>query len=345
MIHFENDYLQGAHPKILERLVETNMEKLSGYGFDEYSDEARDLIRDMIDRPRADIYFLNSGTQTNAIAIKSILRPYEGVIACETAHVATQEAGAIEAGGNKVITMPGHEGKISPEELEERLMEFRKDENNIHMVRPGLVFISVTTELGTLYTKEELQRLYKTCQDYRVELYIDGARLGYALASEENDLTIKDIVDNCDCFYIGGCKLGALMGEALVFPEGTPYDDYTTYIKGQGALISKSRLLGVQFTALLENDLALYLENGRHGNEMAALLRKGLREKGYEEYVENSTNLIFLVVDQETLKDLDEKIIYSKVGPYEKDKTKTIIRLATSWGTKEEDVKEILNIL
>lgn len=343
MMHFENDYLLGAHPKILDDLVKTNMEKLSGYGFDEYSIKAKEMIMDIIDYPKADIYFLNSGTQTNAVAIKSILKPYEGVIAADTAHIFTQEAGAIEAGGNKILTIKNVDGKIRKEDLEKSLREFRRDENNIHMVRPDLVFIAFSTEFGTLYSKEELKELYETCKEFRVELYIDGARMGYGLASEENDLTLKDIANYSDAFYIGGAKLGALMGEALVFPHGTPYDDYTTYIKGQGALLAKSRLLGIQFCTLFENDLALYLENGRRGNEMAKLLRKGLKEKGYKEYIENSTNLIYLILDNQRLEELSKDIIFSRVGKY--DEENTIIRLATSWGTTEKDVEDLLDLM
>lgn len=341
MIHFENDYLKGAHPKILERLLETNDENLSGYGFDEYSAMARDKIMDLVGYPRADIYFLNSGTQTNSVALRSMLRPYEGVIAPETAHVFTQEAGAIESGGNKVLTVPGKQGKIDQEVLVKKLEEFRRDENNIHMVRPGVAFISFPTEFGTIYSKEELKNLYAICQHFRIELYIDGARLGYGLVAEGNDVSIKDIADYSDAFYIGGAKLGALMGEALVFPHGTPYEDYTTYIKGQRALIAKSRLLGVQFDTLLTDDL--YFENARHGNKMAGLVKEGLRFKGYEEYIENPTNLIFLKVVNSKLEEIGKNVIYSRVQALDDDTT--LIRLATSWGTTEEEVEELLSYM
>lgn len=251
MLVFENDYSEGAHQKVLERLLETNMEQLPGYGADHYCESAGEKIREACGCPEAEVCFLTGGTQTNQIVIGAVLKPYEGVIAAETGHVSTHEAGAIECSGHKVLELPQEEGKISADNLSDFLNSFYEDENHEHMVFPGMVYISHPTEYGTLYTKGELAELSAVCAQYGIPLYMDGARLGYGLAAEGTDVTLKDVAEYCDIFYIGGTKAGALCGEALVFTKENIPPHFMTMVKQRGALLAKGRLLGVQFDALL----------------------------------------------------------------------------------------------
>lgn len=341
MLYFENDYSEGAHPKILQRLMDTNMEHLSGYGSDRYTDLAKNKIRDLCKCPEAEVYFLVGGTQTNQTVIDSVLKSYEGVIAAETGHVSVHEAGAIEFTGHKVLTLPQHDGKLCARELEAYMETFLGDDSHEHMVFPGMVYISHPTEYGTLYTKDELKELSQVCRHFKLPLYIDGARLITGLACPENELSLPDIADLCDVFYIGGTKAGTLCGEAVVFTKNNTPAHFLTQIKQHGALLAKGRLCGVQFDALFSDDL--YKETGRNAIETAALLREGLRQKGYTFYNSSPTNQLFLVMENSRLEELKNHVVYSF---WEKaDDTHTVIRFATSWATSREDVEKLLSLL
>lgn len=341
MLYFENDYSEGAHPKILQRLMDTNMEHLSGYGSDRYTTLAKDKIRKLCNCPEAEIYFLVGGTQTNQTVIDSVLRSFEGVIAAETGHVSVHEAGAIEFTGHKVLTLPQHDGKLCARELEAYMETFLGDDSHEHMVFPGMVYISHPTEYGTLYTKDELKELSQVCRHFKLPLYIDGARLITGLACPENELSLPDIADLCDVFYIGGTKAGTLCGEAVVFTKNNTPAHFLTQIKQHGALLAKGRLCGVQFDALFTDEL--YKETGRNAIETAALLREGLRKKGYTFYNSSPTNQLFLVMENSRLEELKNHVVYSF---WEKaDDTHTVIRFATSWTTAREDVEKLLSLL
>lgn len=341
MLYFENDYSEGAHPKILQRLMDTNMEHLSGYGSDRYTTLAKDKIRKLCNCPEAEIYFLVGGTQTNQTVIDSVLRSFEGVIAAETGHVSVHEAGAIEFTGHKVLTLPQHDGKLCARELEAYMETFLGDDSHEHMVFPGMVYISHPTEYGTLYTKDELKELSQVCRHFKLPLYIDGARLITGLACPENELSLPDIADLCDVFYIGGTKAGTLCGEAVVFTKNNTPAHFLTQIKQHGALLAKGRLCGAQFDALFTDEL--YKETGRNAIETAALLREGLRKKGYTFYNSSPTNQLFLVMENSRLEELKNHVVYSF---WEKaDDTHTVIRFATSWATSREDVEKLLSLL
>lgn len=341
MLYFENDYSEGAHPKILQRLMDTNMKHLSGYGSDRYTTLAKDKIRKLCNCPEAEIYFLVGGTQTNQTVIDSVLRSFEGVIAAETGHVSVHEAGAIEFTGHKVLTLPQHDGKLCARELEAYMETFLGDDSHEHMVFPGMVYISHPTEYGTLYTKDELKELSQVCRHFKLPLYIDGARLITGLACPENELSLPDIADLCDVFYIGGTKAGTLCGEAVVFTKNNTPAHFLTQIKQHGALLAKGRLCGVQFDALFTDEL--YKETGRNAIETAALLREGLRKKGYTFYNSSPTNQLFLVMENSRLEELKNHVVYSF---WEKaDDTHTVIRFATSWATAREDVEKLLSLL
>ena len=340
MLYFSCDYAEGCHPKVLEALTVTNMESTPGYGEDEYCNRAKEKIRQYINCPNADIYFLVGGTQTNQTVIDSMLSNYDGVVAAATGHVAVHEAGAIEYSGHKVITVPGHDGKMAPSELKQMLVDHYADESVEHMVNPGMVYISYPTEYGTLYSKQELEDISSICKEYEIPLFIDGARLAYGLAAA-TDLTMQDIATLSDVFYIGGTKVGALFGEAVVFTKGNTPKHMITQIKQHGALLAKGRLLGVQFDALFTDDL--YMEMGRHALECASSIRKELIKKGYQLYVPNPTNQIFVVMDNDKLKAFGKEVSY---GFWEKyDDTHTVIRIATSWATQNDAVEELKKIL
>ena len=279
MLSFESDYIKGAHKKILERLVETNDEALSGYGNDCYCESAKEKIRKACDCERAEIFFLTGGTQTNMTVISTMLKPYEGVVAATTGHVSVHEAGAIEHSGHKVLEIPGHEGKMDAKELEQYLKRFWEDNSYDHMVFPGMVYISHPTEYGTLYTKAEFEALSKVCRDYKIPLYLDGARLGYGLMSQNTEVTLPMIARYCDVFYIGGTKVGALCGEAVVFTKQNMPAHFMTMVKQKGGLLAKGRLLGIQFDTLFMDDL--YCQISRQAIEMAEELKEVFRKKGY----------------------------------------------------------------
>ena len=341
MISFENDYIAGAHPKILERLIETNLESLSGYGNDMYCQSACEKIKKACKCEDAQVFFVTGGTQTNAVVISAMLHDYEGVVAAVTGHVSTHEAGAIEYTGHKVLTLPQHDGKIDAEELGKYLRTFYEDINHEHMVFPGMVYISHPTEYGTLYSKKELEQISQICNKYRIPLFLDGARLGYGLMSKQTDVTLPDIANLCDVFYIGGTKVGALCGEAIVFTKKNAPMHFMTIVKQHGALLAKGRLLGIQFDTLFTDNL--YFEISSHAIEMAEQLKEVLKEKGCTFYLESPTNQQFIVMENSKLDELKTKLAFSF---WEKaDDTHTVIRLATGWSTKVEDIKQLRELL
>lgn len=340
MLNFESDYVEGAHPKILDKLVQTNMEQMSGYGSDNYTKSAIEKIKKLINDQDADVIFLCGGTQTNQFVIGNVLKPFEGVVAVDTGHINVHEAGAIEATGHKVLTLSNHNGKIDPEELKSYLKNFYEDPIHSHAVYPGMAFISHPTECGTLYTKSELMSIHSVCHEYNIPLYLDGARLGYGLMSNDTDVTIEDIAKYTDIFYIGGTKVGALMGEALVFTD-KKLDHLITRVKRYGALLAKGRLLGVQFDVLFTDDL--YFEISKHAIDMADLLKKGLLDKGLSLYMDSPTNQQFVIIDRGRYERLKQHVKSCYWCEY--DKNNIVIRLATSWATKKEDVMRLLDII
>ena len=340
MLYFSSDYMEGCHPNILRRLSEINMDKNPGYGTDAICESAKTKIRTACGKPDAEVYFLVGGTQTNAVVIKAMLRSYEGVIAATTGHVAVHEAGAIEAGGHKVLTLPGHNGKLCAAEAEEYIATFYKDANREHTVKPGMVYISHPTEYGTLYTKAELEALHGVCAKYDIPLFLDGARLGYGLAATGTDVTLETIADNCDVFYIGGTKIGALFGEAVVFTGKAP-EGFFSIIKQNGALLAKGWLLGVQFDELFTD--GLYLKCGKNAIDCAERLKAGLISKGYHMYFDSPTNQQFIIIETSKLEELGKQVAYGFMETY--DAEHTVIRFATSWATRMEDVEKLIELL
>ena len=337
MVSFESDYITGAHPKILERLYETNLEQLSGYGSDVYCEHAKEKIRTACQAPNADVRFLVGGTQTNKIVIATMLAAFEGVIAAETGHVSLHEGGAIEATGHKVITLPHAEGKLDAKTVEQYLTDFYADANHEHMVSPGMVYISHPTEYGTLYSKEELTALSALCHRFGIPLFMDGARLGYGLMSRQTDVSLPDIAALCDVFYIGGTKMGALCGEAVVFTQGNTPSHFLTLTKQHGALLAKGRLLGVQFDTLFTD--GLYFEIGRHAIEMAERLKSMFAERGYRFYLDSPTNQQFLILENQKMEALGKQVAFSFWEKY--DDNHTVVRFATGWSTSEEDLQAL----
>ena len=348
-LFFASDYMEGAHPAIMQRLMATNMFHSTGYGTDEFSQHARALVRKACDAPEADVYFLVGGTQANATVITSILRPYQGVIAAETGHVATHEAGAIEAGGHKVIALPHKNGKLDAATIGRCIKGYWDDANHEHMVMPGLVYISQPTEFGTLYSLEELTAISAICHSHGVPLYVDGARLAYGLACSANDVTLPDLARLCDAFYIGGTKCGALFGEAVVLPRHDFIPHFFTLIKRSGALLAKGRIAGVQFETLFSEAPSatdghlLYDEIGRNAIGAADRIRDVLVGKGYEISFECPTNQLFITVDDAQKAQLEEKL---ELSFWEKQADgRTVLRICTSWATSSEDVDRLLEIL
>ncbi len=338
---FASDYMEGAHPAIMDRLIESNMEQSPGYGTDEYSEAARDKIRAACNASEADVFFLTGGTQTNAVVIDSILRPYQGVIASCSGHISVHEAGAIEYGGHKVLTLPHENGKISAQVLEDMIEGCNRDLNREHMVMPGMVYISQPTELGALYSLCELKDISEVCRRNKIALYLDGARLAYALACPENDVTLPDIAALCDAFYIGGTKCGALFGEAVVVPGHDMIPHLFTMIKQHGALLAKGRIVGIQFDTLFTD--GLYMKIGSPAIEAADRIRKALSEKGYKLAFSSPTNQIFILLDKARERELSEKV---ELGFWENaDKDHVIMRIATSWATKTENVDRLIELL
>ena len=335
MVSFECDYIAGAHPQILKRLAETNMEALPGYGADHYTESAKEKIRKACGLPDAEVEFLVGGTQTNAVVISTMLRDWEGVIAAESGHVNVHESGAIEFTGHKVLALPAHEGKLRAYEVREYLASFYKDVTCDHMVFPGMVYVSHPTEPGTLYTKKELEALAEVCREYDIPLYLDGARLGYGLMSPASDMTLEDIARITDVFYIGGTKVGALCGEAVVFTKNNKPPHFMTSVKKRGALLAKGRLLGIQFDTLFTDDL--YFKISRHAIDMAEKVKGIIKEKGWRVYMDSPTNQQLIIMTDAEMAELSKSVRFDRWGLY--DDTHTIVRLATSWSTTDEDIE------
>lgn len=340
-LSFSCDYMEGAHPQILKRLMETNLVKTPGDGLDDYSKSAKEKIRDACKAPDAEVFFLVGGTQTNVTMIDAILKSYEGVIAADTGHVSVHEAGAIEFGGHKVLTLPHHNGKINVRQIETLLDDYQNDANRDHMVMPGMVYLSHPTEYGTLYSKAELREISALCRSRNIPLYLDGARLAYALACPQNEITLADIAELCDAFYIGGTKCGALFGEAVVIPKAGWLPHLFTIIKQHGALLAKGRMLGIQFDELFTD--YLYGRVGVPAIQAADRIRQILIQKGYTLCFDSPTNQVFCIIENTEMEQLAEKVEF---GFWEKyDDSHTIIRFATSWATKMEDVEALCTVL
>jgi len=341
MISFESDYIEGAHPAILSRLSQTNMIQVSGYSHDEFCESAKAKIRAAIAQDDAQIQFITGGTQTNQIVIDSLLKQYEGVVSAQTGHVNCHEAGAIEYTGHKVLTVPSHEGKIDSKELISFIDEFYADDSREHMIYPGMVYISHPTEYGTLYTKKELQEISDVCKKANIPLFIDGARLGYGLMSRETDVTLRDIAQLSDVFYIGGTKVGALCGEAVVFTKNNMPAHFENLVKKHGALLAKGRLLGIQFDTLFTDNL--YFDISKNAIEAAEELKSIFREKGYRFFIDSPTNQQFVILENAKIKELKEKVGFSLWQKF--DESRTVVRFATSWATTAENLAYLKSIL
>lgn len=341
MLSFESDYTVGAHEKILSRMQEMNLVQQKGYGGDAICGSAKEKIRKACNCEQAQIQFLVGGTQANSIVIASCLEQYEGVVAAQTGHVSVHEAGAVEYTGHKVLELPGHDGKLEAGELSDYLKTFWEDGNHEHMVFPGMVYISHPTEYGTLYSLKELQEISAVCREYGIPLYLDGARLGYGLMSRDTDVSLPDIARCCDVFYIGGTKVGALFGEAVVFTKKNMPKYFMTMVKQQGGLLAKGWLLGLQFDTLFTDNL--YGRISKHAIDMAELLKKEFQKKGYEFFIESPTNQQFIIMENEAMERLKSKVAF---GFWEKyDENRTVVRFATSWATKKEDVEALCGMI
>ena len=339
MLFFENDYSEGCCPQVLEALVKTNMEPLTPYGSDVYTRQAKEKILASCGCPEGDVFLLVGGTQTNKTVIDAVLKKYEGVVSADTGHIAQHEAGAIESAGHKVLTVPHVDGKMPADALEALLKTFYDDANHDHMVFPGMVYISHPTEFGTLYTPQELKALQDICKAYDLPLYLDGARLGYGLAAGE--ATLRDIARYCDVFYIGGTKVGALCGEAVVFPKGNAPRQFITTVKQNGALLAKGRLVGVQFDRLFTD--GLYEKISENAIFLAEKLKKALKEKNYRFFIDSPTNQIFVILENGFMEKLSQQVRFSFWQRF--DENHTVIRFATSWATREEDVDALIKLL
>jgi len=342
MISFESDYTEGAHPLILQRFIETNMIQTPGYGSDDFCKSAKDRIKALICHPEAEVFFLVGGTQTNSTVIAAMLNSWEGVVSAETGHINAHEAGAVEYTGHKVMPLPHHLGKIDPEELKNAMKTWTSDGSYEHMVHPGMVYISHPTEYGTLYTLDELKRISKVCKDYDIPLFLDGARLGYGLMSLNTDVTVQDIADLTDVFYFGGTKVGALCGEAVVFPKGKAPSHFFTTIKQHGALMAKGRVLGIQFDTLFKDNL--YFKISRHAIDMAEILKDIFRKKGIPFFINSPTNQQFVILKDSEIERLKEAgFACSWWEKYDSDSS--VVRFATSWATTEENIQKLADVL
>ena len=338
MIRFNCDYLEGAHPRIMEALMNTNMVQTVGYGEDEYCKEAKEKIKEVCGCKDAAVHFLVGGTQANMTVIASILRPHQAVLCVKEGHINVHETGAIEATGHKVMAIEGKDGKLSGDLVREAHRLHWEDGAHEHITQPKLVYISNPTELGTIYSKAELEAIRKACDDCNMYLFLDGARLGYGLASEENDLTMEDVAKNCDVFYIGGTKVGALFGEAVVITNKALQEDFRYIIKQKGGMLAKGRLLGIQFLELFKD--GLYFEISAHAMRLAKMLKEGLEELGYKFYANSPTNQLFVIVSNEKLEQISKKYSFEEQMPY--DENSRVVRFCTSWATKEENILALL---
>lgn len=341
MILFNCDYNEGAHPRILEKLMETNMEQLPGYSEDHYCEKAREEIRRVCEAPDAEVHFLVGGTQANLTVIDAILRTHQAALCVESGHINVHETGSIEACGHKVMTVPGKDGKISGADVRRVHKAHWSDESFEHITQPKLVYISHPTEYGTLYTKKELEELKQACEDCGMYLFLDGARMGYGLCAEHTDVTLPVIAQNTDVFYIGGTKVGALFGEAVVFPNQALAEDFRYIIKQKGGMLAKGRFLGIQFLELFRD--GLYFEISKHAIEMAMILKHGVQALGIPFFMESDTNQQFLILPEEKICALREEYSFAYIQPY--DENSGVIRFCTSWATKECDVRKLLEDL
>lgn len=340
MLHFDSDYMEGAVPEILSALVETNFMQSPGYCADDFCSRAREAIRRECGSEKLDVEFLIGGTQTNATIIKCLIPSYKGVISADTGHINVHEAGAIENCSRRIIALPSQNGKITARQIRQTVLKHREDPSSIFMVGPGAVYISFPTELGTLYSRQELTEISEVCREYSLRLFVDGARLGYGLMARDNDITLKDLADTADVFYIGGTKLGCLMGEAVVMREGL-IPDFLTIVKQQGAMLAKGRLLGLQFETLMRD--GLYYKIGDHAMQLAYMLHDAFIEKGYKEAFPFQTNQLFFEVDAKTLKRLQEFVTMSIWEVL--DDNRYIVRFVTSWATTRQSVEELISRL
>ncbi len=341
MIRLACDYQEGCHPKILEKLIQTNMESTVGYGFDPYCESAKAKIRQACQAPEADVFLLVGGTQTNATVIRSILRPCEGVIAVKSGHINGHEGGAIEAGGHKVLTIEAHDGKMDAQELDQYIKDTFAEDAWEHAVIPAMVYISQATETGSVYTLAEMTAISEVCRKHNMVLFVDGARLGYALASEGSDMTLADLARLTDVFYIGGTKVGAMFGEAVVFTNKTLTRNFFTIQKQSGAVLAKGRMLGIQFDVLFTDNL--YFEISRHAVAMAMKLKEALKAKGYQFYAESPSNQQFVILENAQLAKLEEQVAVSRWAKV--DDNHTAVRLCTSWATSEETIDKVIELL
>ncbi len=340
-LSFASDYEEGAHPRILERLQQTNYDKTPGYGFDEICDSAREKIRAACACPQAEVHFLIGGTQTNATVLSALLASYEGAIAAETGHIATHEAGAVELGGHKVLALPHENGKITADQVRKLCEDYEADGSREHIVMPGAVYLSQPTEFGTLYTLAELERMREVCERFGLILYVDGARLAYALATPENDVSLADLARLCDVFYIGGTKCGALLGEALVAPDPWLLTHFFTVMKQRGAVLAKGRVLGIQFDELFED--GLYERIGEPAIQTARALRALFAERGYDVVFDSPTNQSFVVLDAATYERLAQHV---RFNVWERlDDGRVIVRFVTSWATRQEELDRLAALL
>ncbi|WP_418968542.1 low specificity L-threonine aldolase [Alloscardovia omnicolens] len=337
MLAFHNDYHAGAHPRVLDALVRTNGQAQNGYGEDEYCSSARNKIRQAICDSSADIFFLAGGTQTNQIVIDTMLQPWQGVISADTGHISVHEAGAIEYSGHKVLTIPSAQGLMNPSDIRNYVADFYRDPNHEHMVFPGMVYLSYPSEYGTLYSPEQLRTIRAVCDEFDMRLFIDGARLAYALGSEDEHMSLAEIAQIADAFYIGGTKAGALLGEAVVFPRGSAPAHFGTQIKQHGALLAQGRVLGVQFDALFTDNL--YENIGKEANRLAQRLVQVMRKHGFEQYMDSPTNQQFFVMNEEQFTRLKACATVSLWEPPHDGRY--IVRLVTSWDTTEEMINEL----
>ncbi len=338
MIYFECDYQEGTHPRILNKLQVTNMVQTAGYSEDVYCQEAKSLIKKCFDAHESDVHFLVGGTQTNTTFIASVLRPHQGVISAESGHINVHETGAIEATGHKVLSIPTADGKLSAVQIENYHRLHWNDASFEHIVQPGMVYISLPTESGTMYTKYELTEIYTTCKSLNLPLYIDGARLGYGMASPKNDIEYSDLSKLCDAFYIGGTKQGALFGEALVINNSNLKTDFRYIIKQKGGLLAKGRLLGVQFIELFAD--GLYMELSEHAINLAIKLKTALSKDNVSFLFDSYTNQQFPILSNVKIQQLREKYVFYEWHKVDDDHS--AVRFCTSWATREEDIDQLI---
>ena len=338
MIRFNSDYQEGAHPRILEKLIETNMVQTNGYGEDPFCDEARELIKKVCRAENADVHFLVGGTQTNFTFLSAAMRPYQGVLSAASGHIAVHETGSVEATGHKVIELPHVNGKINAQQISEYCRLHFSDDSHEHMVMPKVVYISQPTEYGTLYSKEELLSIRAACDQWKLYLFIDGARMGYGLASEACDVDLPFLAEVTDAFYIGGTKQGALFGEALVISNDVLKPDFRYVIKQKGGMLAKGRLLGVQFIELFRD--GLYFELSAHAHKLAMKLKTAFIEMGLPFLIESPTNQQFPILPDSALEELKKDYAYSYIQRV--DENHSCVRFCTGWATLEENVDKLI---